>query len=105
MSVYDYGYTVDLYIGELARQGRTDATRIKYQQVLFEFADHVERIGRTPTETTTNDCRTFLDVFTRPRKPRRYQTGMRPPASPSTLALYVSILRCYFAFLKDEGIV
>jgi integrase/recombinase XerD len=51
------------------------------------------------------NCRTFLDIFTRPRPPRRYQVDSRPPASASTLALYVSIMRGYFAFLKEEGIV
>ena len=101
----DHGYAIDLYVGELARQGRTESTRLKYTEVLYQFAEHIDRLGRAPWETTTNDCRLFLDTFTRPRPPRRYQHGSRPPASPSTLALYVSILRSYFAFLKDEQIV
>ena len=104
-SMNDHGYAIDLYVGELARQGRTEATRLKYTEVLYQFAEHMERLGRAPWETTTNDCRLFLDTFTRPRPPRRYQHGSRPPASSSTLALYVSILRSYFAFLKDEQIV
>ncbi len=104
-SMNDHGYAIDLYVGELARQGRTEATRLKYTEVLYQFAEHMDRLGRAPWETTTNDCRLFLDTFTRPRPPRRYQHGSRPPASPSTLALYVSILRSYFAFLKDEQIV
>jgi len=104
----DHGYAIDLidlYVGELARRGCREATRIKYQEVLYEFADHMERLGRAPWETTTNDCRSFLDCFTRPRPPRRWQRDLRPPASASTVALYVSILRGYFTFLKDEGIV
>ena len=104
-SMNDHGYAIDLYVGELARQGRTESTRLKYTEVLYQFAEHMDRLGRAPWETTTNDCRLFLDTFTRPRPPRRYQHGSRPPASPSTLALYVSILRSYFAFLKDEQIV
>ena len=101
----DHGYAIDLYIGELARQGRTEATRLKYTEVLYQFADHMERLGRAPWETTTNDCRHFLDGFTRPRPPRQSQRATRPPASASTIALYVSIMRSYFAFLKDEGII
>ena len=58
----DHGYAIDLYIGELARQGRTEATRLKYTEVLYQFADHMERLGRAPWETTTNDCRHFLDA-------------------------------------------
>jgi site-specific recombinase XerD len=101
----DHGYAIDLYVGELARQGRTEATRLKYTEVLYQFADHMERLGRAPWETTTNDCRHFLDGFTRPRPPRQSQRATRPPASASTIALYVSIMRSYFAFLKDEGII
>ncbi len=70
-----------------------------------EFADHMERLGRAPGETTQDDCRGFLDSYTRTRPPRRWQRDPRPPVSASTLALYVSVLRGYFEFLEEEGIV
>lgn len=79
---------IDRYEGELARRGRTKATRRKYcQEVLYSFADHLGRTGLP--EATTDDCRRFLDRWIN--------------ASPSTLALYVSILRGFFDFCLDEG--
>jgi integrase len=104
-AMHDHGYAIDLFIGECARRGLTRATQIKYQEVLYEFADHMDRLGRAPWETTTNDCRTFLDGYLRPRPPRRWQMQPRPPVSESTLALYVTVLRRYHRFLEQEGIV
>jgi integrase/recombinase XerD len=105
LAMNDHGYAIDLYIGELARRSCTEATRIKYTEVLYEFADHMDRIGRPPWETTTNDCRTFLDTYTRSRPPLRGKTASRPPVSASTMGLYISIVRGYFAFLKDEVLI
>jgi integrase len=78
---------IDRYEGELARLGRTPATRKKYREILYPFADH---LGRRPLpEVSTDDCRRYLDRWTN--------------ASASTLALYVSVLRGFLAFCKDEG--
>jgi integrase/recombinase XerD len=82
----DIGYATDAYIGELARLGRTRATRRKYQEVLWQLATHIG--DKDLDQVTTADLRSFLDRWVN--------------ASPSTVALYVSILRGFFQFLVDE---
>ena len=78
---------VDVYIGELARRGRSQSTRDTYHRLLVDFAT---RMGdKTVREITANDCRAFLDRWTN--------------ASPSTLATGVSLLRGFFEFLLDES--
>jgi integrase/recombinase XerD len=54
---------IDLWMGELARAGRTASTRASYERYLFKFADQVERSrpDADVREVTTNDCRAFLD--------------------------------------------
>jgi integrase len=54
---------IDLWMGELARAGRTPSTRVSYERYLFKF---VTQLGRSRPdvrvrEVTTNDCRQFLD--------------------------------------------
>lgn len=79
---------IDRYEGELARLGRTRATRQKYiREVLWPFADQLGR--KALDEVTTDDCRRHLDRWIN--------------SSPSTIALYVSIIRGFFAFCHDEG--
>ena len=81
---------IDLYIGELARRGRSPATRRTYQRLLFDFADLVDRTSEMDVgDTTPDDCRRFLDRWR--------------DSSPSTLATGVSLLRGYFLFLEKEG--
>jgi len=82
-------YAIDAYIGELARAGRSKATRTTYQRVLWQFADFLDE--RDCDEITVDHCRRFLDRWI--------------DASPSTLALYVSVLRGFFAFLVDETVI
>lgn len=82
-------YAIDLWIGELARQGRAEATRRKYRQILDPFGDTVRH--KAPAEVTTDDIREYLDRWA--------------DKSASTLALYVTVLRRFFRFLTDEGIV
>jgi integrase len=81
----DIDYAVDAYIGELARRGRSQATRTKYQEILWKFCAHVGRKGCD--EITRLDCTTFLDRWVN--------------ASASTLALHTSILSGFFDFLLD----
>lgn len=82
-------HAVDLYIGELARRGRTEATRTKYRWLLDLFVDANEHL--MPREVSPDHCRRFLDRWS--------------ISSASTLALHVSILRGFFEFLRDESIV
>lgn len=85
----DLNYAMDAYLGNLARAGRTKATRLKYQQILWAFADHIDE--RDCDRITPDHCRRFLDKWT--------------DASPATLALHVSILRGFFEFLVDETVI
>src|SRR5215213_4913527 len=54
---------VDLWMGELARAGRTPSTRASYERYLFKFVTQLERSRPDvdAREVTTNDCRQFLD--------------------------------------------
>jgi site-specific recombinase XerD len=54
---------IDLWMGELARSGRTSSTRASYERYLFKFVAHLEqsRADVDAREVTTNDCRAFLD--------------------------------------------
>lgn len=82
-------HAIDLYLGELARRGRAQSTRRKYREVLDPFAAMCEHLA--PSEVTADHCRRYLDRWAN--------------SSPSTLALYVSVLRGLFEFLYDENIV
>jgi integrase len=85
----DVGKAIDVYLGELARRNCTAETLRTYRRILNLLADRYE--GRPLEEISVHDCRTFLD---------RWST-----AAPATLAQYVSILRGFFAFLKDEDLI
>jgi len=54
---------IDLWMGELARGGRTKGTRDSYERNLFKLVDDLERSKPDVDvrEVTTNDCRAFLD--------------------------------------------
>jgi integrase len=54
---------IDLWVGELARAGRTPSTRASYERYLFKFVTQLERSRPDvdAREVTTNDCRAFLD--------------------------------------------
>jgi len=81
----DIDYAVDAYDGELARQGRTQATRRKYREILWKFCRHV---GDKPcSEITRDDCTSFLNQWA--------------DSSPSTLALNTSIVAGLFRFLVE----
>jgi integrase/recombinase XerD len=85
----DLGRAIDLYLGELARRNCSAETLRTYRRILDLFADRFE--AKPLDEITVTDCRTFLD---------RWST-----ASASTLAQSVSILRGFFGFLLDEGMI
>lgn len=86
--VQDVGRAIDLWLGELARQRRSQSTRRTYNHQLQRFADTLPPYTAV-SEITADDCRRFLDIWR--------------DASPSTMASGVSILRGFFRFLIDEG--
>lgn len=82
---------IDLWLGDLARGGRTRATRFAYQRYLFKFVDHVDRsrLDADVREVTVNDCRAFLDRWT--------------DSAPSTGGSIHSALNGLFSWLYVEG--
>jgi integrase/recombinase XerD len=88
--VRDLGESIDLFMGELALRKRTSETRRTYERILFQFADEVGS-RRRPDEVTPAECRRFL---------KRWNDS-----APATLALYVSCLKRFFEFLRDESYV
>jgi integrase len=82
---------VDLWLGELARAGRSDGTRDSYRRHLWKLITQLERqrpdidVG----EVTANDCRAFLDVW----------VGKKA----STICTVHSALSGLFAWLYLEG--
>jgi integrase len=88
-ALHSLNYSTDLYLGDLALSGKSDETRRKYRYVLDEFSDMFEHL--TPAEVGEEQCRRFLARWA--------------DSSPSTLALHVSVLRCFFLFLKRQKIV
>ena len=82
-------YSTDLYLGDLALSGKSDETRRKYRYILEQFCAMFEHL--MPNEIQEEHCRRFLARWT--------------DSSPSTLALHVSILRCFFEFLKAQKVV
>lgn len=70
---------IDLWIGELARTGRTPGTRASYERNLFKFVTQLERSRSDidAREVTTNDCRQFLDGWNRLHDSQRSQRTIR----------------------------
>jgi integrase len=85
-ALHSLDYATDLYLGDLALAGKSDDTRRKYRYVLDELAGMYEHL--TPGEVGEEQCRRFLARWAN--------------SSPSTLALHVSVLRC---FLKRQQII
>jgi integrase/recombinase XerD len=81
---------IDLWMGELARAGRTESSRQSYQRNLFKLVDHLERSRPDieVREVTTNDCRSFLDKWN--------------GKSPSTICTIHSALTGLFSWLYQE---
>jgi integrase len=82
---------IDLWIGELARAGRTASTRASYERYLFKFVIQLERSRPDVDvrEVTTNDCRHFLD-------------GWNGRAAATVCAIH-SALNGLFGWLYIEG--
>jgi integrase/recombinase XerD len=76
-------------MGEMARRGRSRATRTAYRRILETFADRYPKAA--VHELAPEDCRRFLDQW--------------KDAAPSTMAQRVSILAGFFAWLYQEGII
>ena len=81
---------IDRWMGELARGGRTPATRFAYERYLFKFTAQVERSrpDADVREVTVDDCRAFLDRWI--------------DKSPSTVASIHSALNGLFSWLYLE---
>jgi integrase len=79
---------IDLYIGDLARRGRSKVTRDGYERLLFDFADLLPR-DVLVSEITLEDYEQFLDRWTN--------------QSRSTLASSVSLVRGFSRFLYKRG--
>ena len=77
-------------MGELARGGRSSATRFAYQRYLFKFVFEVERTrpDANVRDVTVDDCRAFLDMWI--------------DKSPSTVASIHSALNGLFSWLYLE---
>ena len=82
---------VDLWMGELARAGRTQGTRDSYSRYLNKLIDELERMKPDPMvrEVTVNDCRSFLDGWIN--------------KAPSTVGTIHSALNGLFEWLYCEG--
>src|SRR6266508_4857171 len=80
-----------MWMGELARAGRTEGTRGSYERYLFKLIDQIERSRpeADAREVTTNDCRAFLDRWI--------------GKAPSTVCTIHSALSGLFSWLYLEG--
>src|SRR4051794_2042033 len=85
------GEAIDIYIGALARAGKSPATLCSYQRLLNDFATVVR--DKPPAELVLTDYERFLDrwVGINPRTGKAYE--------PSTLALGVSLVTGFARFL------
>jgi site-specific recombinase XerD len=82
---------IDLWLGELARSGRTASTRASYERYLFKLAGQLEqsRPDLSVRDVTTNDCRRFLDGWNE--------------RSSSTVCSIHSALNGFFSWAYLEG--
>jgi integrase len=81
------GKAIDAYVGDLARRGRSQATRTSYRRLLNDFATSCR--DKPPDELVLADYEVFLDRWTN--------------ASLSTLASGVSLVRGFSRFLYERG--
>ncbi|HXJ67913.1 MAG TPA: tyrosine-type recombinase/integrase [Verrucomicrobiae bacterium] len=85
--MHDLGRAIDLWIGELARRGLSPRTRQKYFEVLQPF--HRRYSQKALSEIQPEDCDAYMDRWA--------------GASKSTIALYVTVLRGFFARCVERG--
>jgi integrase len=83
--------SIDLWLGELARAGRSEGTRESYRRYLHKFVGQVERTRPDVrvSEVTANDCRAYLDGWI--------------GKAPSTVCSIHSALNGLFSWLYMEG--
>jgi integrase/recombinase XerC len=80
---------IDVWLGELALQGRSKDTLEDYRRDLYNFADRVDPHGdRDVGEISEDDCRAYLNRFI--------------DKSPSTLASKISIVKGLFRFFAER---
>lgn len=96
--VMTISHAVDLYLGELARQGRTPRTLDSYRRVLNKLSDTYVHID--VEEVTSPMVRRFLDGFQFNAKAKT-----RVPNSPATTAQIASIIRSFFGWLREEDYI
>lgn len=84
----DLGRSIDVWLGELARQRRSPRTRDKYRRHLLALADTLPNYTAV-SEISADDCRLFLDRWI--------------DAEASTIGGVISCLRGFFLFLIREG--
>jgi integrase/recombinase XerC len=97
MRIMIISQATDLYLGELARQGRTPRTIASYRRTLDKLSDTYPH--HDVDEITASLLRLFLDGYQRNRKTGRGQNR------PATIAQAVTIVRCFFKWLHDEELV
>lgn len=91
-------YAMGLYLGELARQGRTPRTLDRYERYLGKLDDMYRHID--VEEVTSAMVRRYLDTFRfNAKKPGRVANAA------STQAQIASIVRSFFKWLYEEEYV
>jgi site-specific recombinase XerD len=90
-------HAADLYLGELARQGRTQRTIASYRRTLHKLADAYPH--HDVDELTATLLRRFLDGYQHNQKQRGQANR------PATIAQAVTIVRCFFKWLHDEDLI
>lgn len=87
VSEVSFSRAIDAFVGDLARRGRSQATRASYRRLLNRFADAVH--DKPVDELQLADYEAFLDRWT--------------DSSPSTLASGVSLVRAFSRFAHERG--
>lgn len=91
-------HAVDLYLGELARQGRTPKTLASYQRTLDKLAD--EYPHHDVEEVTATMVRRFLDGYRFNAK-----KGGNVPNSSTTIGQRITHVACFFEWLHGEELI
>lgn len=89
---------VDLYLGELARQGRAPKTLASYQRTLDKLADMYPH--HDVEDLTATMVRRFLDTYRFNAK-----SGGNVPNSPTTIGQRITHVDCFFEWLHGEELI
>jgi integrase/recombinase XerD len=91
----------EIYLSHLRARGSVPSTLKGASQALFRFFGHLQASGvRDPRQITEDDMASFVRALASERSPR---TGR--PLAPNTRAHYVSVVRCFLAFLVRRGLL